>query len=69
MSNTDVLARLADTFEQRKNADASSSYVASLLAGGEDAILKKVGEESIEFVLAAKSDDNAHLVAEACWYY
>ena len=71
MSNTDVLARLADTFEQRKGADASSSYVASLMAGGTDSILKKVGEESIEFVLAAKGDDNAHLVAEAAdvWFH
>jgi len=52
MSNTDVLTRLADTFEQRKSADPGSSYTATLLSGGSDAILKKVGEESIEFILA-----------------
>jgi len=71
MTSTDVLARLADTFEQRKNADPASSYVAGLLAAGDDAILKKVGEESIEFILAAKGDDNAHLVAEAAdvWFH
>ena len=71
MSSSDVLARLAETFEQRKNGDPASSYVAGLLAGGEDAILKKVGEESIEFVLAAKGDDNAHLIAEAAdvWFH
>lgn len=71
MSNNDVLVRLAETFEQRKSADPASSYVASLLAGGDDAILKKVGEEAIEFVLAAKGDDNAHLIAEAAdvWFH
>jgi len=71
MSNSDVLARLADTFEQRKSAEPGSSYVAGLFAGGDDAILKKVGEESIEFVLAAKGDDNAHLIAEAAdvWFH
>ena len=71
MSNNDVLARLADTFEQRKSADPASSYTAALLRGGDDAILKKVGEESIEFILAAKGDDNAHLIAEAAdvWFH
>lgn len=71
MSNSDVLDRLANTFEERKQAEPSSSYVASLLAGGEDAILKKVGEESTEFILAAKGDDNAHLIAEAAdvWFH
>lgn len=71
MSNSDVLDRLANTFEERKQAEPSSSYVASLLAGGEDAILKKVGEESTEFILAAKGGDNAHLIAEAAdvWFH
>ena len=71
MSSTDVLTRLSETFEKRKSADPASSYVAGLLAGGDDAILKKVGEESIEFVLAAKGDDNAHLIAEAAdvWFH
>jgi len=71
MSNNGVLARLADTFEQRKSADPASSYTAALLSGGSDAILKKVGEESIEFILAAKGDDNAHLIAEAAdvWFH
>ncbi len=71
MSKSEVLNRLASTFEERKQADPSSSYVAALLAGGEDAILKKVGEESTEFILAAKGDDNTHLVAEAAdvWFH
>ncbi len=71
MSNNNVLARLADTFEQRKSADPASSYTAALLSEGDDAILKKVGEESIEFILAAKGDDKAHLIAEAAdvWFH
>ena len=76
MSSIDVLSRLAATIDQRrddqlKNADSSSSYVGSLMASGEDAILKKVGEETTEFVLAAKGDDAAHLVAEAAdvWFH
>ena len=42
-----------------------------MLAGGEDAILKKVGEESTEFILAAKVSDKAHLIAEAAdvWFH
>jgi phosphoribosyl-ATP pyrophosphohydrolase len=71
MSTEAVLSRLAETFEQRKSADSESSYVASLFAAGDDAILKKVGEESIEFVLAAKGNDKNHLVAEAAdvWFH
>jgi len=71
MNDSDVLERLASTFEERKQAAPSSSYVASLLAGGDDAILKKVGEESIEFILAAKGEDKAHLIAEAAdvWFH
>jgi len=71
MSNIDILNRLADTFEQRKSAEGSSSYVAGLMASGDDAILKKVGEETTEFVLAAKGEDKAHLVAEAAdvWFH
>jgi len=71
MSSNDVLKALAETLEQRKNAEQDSSYVAGLFAKGTDAILKKVGEESTEFLLAAKGDDNAHLVAEAAdvWFH
>jgi len=52
---TDVLGKLAETLEQRKNADSSGSYVASLYAKGLDKILEKVGEEAFETVLAAKN--------------
>ncbi len=71
MSTESVLERLAVTFESRKAADPKSSYVASLMAKGDDAILKKVGEEAIEFLLAAKNSDKQHLVAEAAdvWFH
>jgi len=62
MKSSDVLKELALTLEQRKGADPDSSYVAGLLAAGTDAILKKVGEESTEFILAAKGDDNGRRV-------
>jgi phosphoribosyl-ATP pyrophosphohydrolase len=52
MSN--VLDRVAATIEARKGADPSSSYVAKLFAKGDDAILKKIGEEATETVMAAK---------------
>jgi phosphoribosyl-ATP pyrophosphohydrolase len=54
MNNDDVLDRLMATILARKGADAASSYTASLFAKGTDAVLKKVGEEATEFVLAAK---------------
>jgi phosphoribosyl-ATP pyrophosphohydrolase len=67
----DVLERLADVIEGRKTADPASSYVARLYAKGEDAVLKKVGEEATEFVLAAKGGDRAQLVYEAAdlWFH
>jgi phosphoribosyl-ATP pyrophosphohydrolase len=58
MTNQEILAQLMEILEQRKNAAADSSYVASLYAKGIDAILKKVGEEATETVMAAK--DVAH---------
>ena len=67
----DVLERLAEVIEGRKTADPASSYVARLYAKGEDAVLKKVGEEATEFVLAAKGGDRAQLVYEAAdlWFH
>jgi phosphoribosyl-ATP pyrophosphohydrolase len=51
---TEILTRLYQTIAARKGADAASSYTASLFAKGTDTILKKVGEEATEFVIAAK---------------
>jgi phosphoribosyl-ATP pyrophosphohydrolase len=58
MNKTEILTQLTDILQQRKQAAAESSYVASLYAKGLDAILKKVGEEATETVMAAK--DVAH---------
>lgn len=51
---SDVLERVAEVLEARKSADPESSYVAKLYAKGLDAILKKIGEEATETVMAAK---------------
>jgi len=54
---SDILKTLAEVIESRKPSRAASpekSYVASLFAKGDDAILKKIGEEAIETVMAAK---------------
>ena len=75
MSPTDVLARLADVIESRRGADPQSSYVARLLAKGPDSILKKIGEEATEVVMAAKDldhgGDRAKLVGEVAdlWFH
>lgn len=67
----DVLDELYATLQQRKGADAASSYVAKLYRDGLDAILKKVGEEATETVLAAKGSDRAALVHELAdlWFH
>lgn len=67
----DILARLAQTIASRRGADAATSYVASLFAKGDDAILKKIGEEATETVMAAKDGDPARIVAEVAdlWFH
>ena len=67
----DILDRLAATIASRKDADPSSSYVAALLARGDDAILKKIGEEATETVMAAKDGDKLRIVAEVAdlWFH
>lgn len=67
----DILAQLAAVLEARKTAAADASYVAKLYAKGLDAILKKVGEEATETVLAAKDGDPEHLVYEVAdlWFH
>ena len=66
-----VLARLAETIESRRGADPASSYVASLLDKGRDAILKKVGEEATETVMASKDGVPARVTAEMAdlWFH
>jgi phosphoribosyl-ATP pyrophosphohydrolase len=68
---SDVLTRLAEVLEARKTADPESSYVAKLYAKGLDAILKKVGEEATETVMAAKDGAPERLLAEVAdlWFH
>ncbi|MBX9716802.1 MAG: phosphoribosyl-ATP diphosphatase [Burkholderiaceae bacterium] len=67
----DVLARLADVIEARKAGDPDKSYVARLFHKGTDAILKKIGEEATEVVMAAKDGDPKKLVYEVAdlWFH
>jgi len=71
MASPDILARLEAAIAARKSADAGSSYVASLNAKGLDAILKKVGEEATETVIASKSGERAAIVHETAdlWFH
>ena len=58
MNTNDSLAKLAAVIESRKGGDPEQSYVARLLAADSDAVLKKVGEEATEVVMAAKDADH-----------
>jgi phosphoribosyl-ATP pyrophosphohydrolase len=66
-----VLDQLYALLQQRKSADPASSYAASLYAKGTDTILKKLGEEAVETVIAAKNEDPQALVYELAdlWYH
>ncbi len=68
---TDVLRQLAEVLEARKLADPKSSYVAGLHAKGLDAILKKIGEEATETVIAAKGGDADQIIYETAdlWFH
>lgn len=68
---SDTLNRLAEVLESRKNADPQSSYVAKLYAKGMDGILKKVGEEATETILAAKDGDPQKIIYETAdlWFH
>jgi phosphoribosyl-ATP pyrophosphohydrolase len=67
----DVLQQLADVLEQRKQQSADQSYVASLYAKGLDHILKKIGEEATETVIAAKDGDKDKIIYETAdlWFH
>src|SRR5512139_579449 len=70
-SSTDTLARLAAVIESRRGGDPTKSYVARLFSKGPDAILKKIGEEATETVMAAKDGDRAKIVYEVAdlWFH
>lgn len=71
MNQTELFDRLTATIESRRGADPASSYVAKLFSKGQDAILKKIGEEATETVLASKDNDTDHLVREVAdlWFH
>lgn len=71
MSGNDTLARLAEVIESRKGADPDTSYVARLFHKGTDAILKKIGEEATETVMAAKDGERSKIVYEVAdlWFH
>ncbi len=68
---SDILAELATTLEARKGAPPDHSYVPSLYAKGLETILKKVGEEAAETIIAAKGDDDQAVVYEVAdlWFH
>ncbi|MBI3560896.1 MAG: phosphoribosyl-ATP diphosphatase [Gammaproteobacteria bacterium] len=70
-TSSDILEALATVLEQRKGADPANSYVAKLYHQGLDTLLKKIGEEATETVIAAKGGDQAQLVHEMAdlWFH
>ena len=68
---SDILNKLAAVLEARRGADPQSSYVAGLYAKGLDAILKKIGEEATETVLAAKTGESDKIIHETAdlWFH
>ncbi len=71
MTSENVLQALAAVLQQRKQAGPEESYVASLYAGGLDRILKKVGEEAAETIVAAKNGDRDAIIHETAdlWFH
>lgn len=71
MTTSTILLRLAETIESRKNADPSDSYVAKLLASGQDKILKKIAEEAAETIMASKDNNRSQIIYETAdlWFH
>ena len=65
MSTHDILHRLSETLASRRHADPETSYTAKLFANGPDSILKKIGEESAELIMAAKDGKPDSIVYES----
>lgn len=66
-----IVQRLSQRIAMRATADPQHSYTARLLQGPKEAVLRKVGEEALEVVLAAQSTDRAALIGELAdlWYH
>ncbi|MBY0445067.1 MAG: phosphoribosyl-ATP diphosphatase [Burkholderiales bacterium] len=71
MVSADILERLSATLASRRGSDPTTSYVAKLFHKGTDEILKKVGEEAVETIMAAKDGDKLHIVREVAdlWFH
>jgi phosphoribosyl-ATP pyrophosphohydrolase len=71
LPSKDLLARLADVIESRREANPDTSYVARLLSKAPDSILKKIGEEATETVMAAKDADRSKIISETAdlWFH
>jgi len=69
--DNDILAKLDQILIERKNASPDSSYVASLYHKGQNSILKKVGEEAIETVMASKDGNKEEIIYETAdlWFH
>jgi len=69
--SSDILERLAETLEARKQADPKTSYVAKLYHKGQDAILKKIAEEAAETIMAAKDGEREKVIYETAdlWFH
>ncbi|MBF8268637.1 MAG: phosphoribosyl-ATP diphosphatase [Gammaproteobacteria bacterium] len=68
---SDILAQLSKTLNERKQADPASSYTAALFAAGPEAILKKIGEEATEVVIAGTAGNKSEIVHETAdlWFH
>ena len=62
---TEVLQRLFQTIQSRKDADPQSSYTAKLFSKGTSRIAQKVGEEAVETLIAAVAKDKEHVISES----
>ena len=69
--DSDIMLRLARTIDTRRGADPATSYVATLFAKGHEAMVKKIGEEATEAVIAAMDGDKIRLTAEIAdlWFH
>lgn len=66
-----IIDRLTEVLKARREANPASSYVASLYHGGRERILRKVGEEAVELLIAGHGDDDQALVGEVAdlWFH
>lgn len=61
---TDILNQLFTTIESRKSSAPTDSYTVKLFAAGENEMVKKIGEEAVEVIVAAKGESDARVVSE-----